>query len=228
MNRALRIAVADDEPRMLQFYKEILPLLGHEVVCAARSGEELIEQCATLRPDLVISDIKMPDLDGIDASKQISAQEPVPIILVTAYLDPDLLQRAESVHVLAYLVKPIKRQDLQPAIMIAMRRNEEFQTLRKEASDLRQALQDRRLIERAKGVLMKRTGRDEAGAFQSMQKLARDKNRKLVNIAEMILTADEAFGPSEAGIQPDAAEDPGQSVAKGKEADASERPENPE
>ncbi len=194
MNRALRIAVADDEPRMLQFYQEILPLLGHEVVCAARTGVELIEQCRSVRPDLVITDIKMPDMDGIDASKQISDQEPVAFILVTGHDDPELLDRAGATHVLAFLVKPIKRQDLQPAIVIAMRRFEEFQMLQKEASDLRQALQDRKLIERAKGVLMKRTGRDEASAFQSMQKLARDKNRKLVHIAEMILTAEEAFG----------------------------------
>jgi two-component system, response regulator PdtaR len=194
MNRNLRIAVADDEPRMLQFYREILPLLGHEVVCAAGNGAELIKQCRAVRPDLVISDIKMPDMDGIDASREITHQESVPFILVTAHDDPELLNRAGATHVLAYLVKPIKRQDLQPAIIIAMRRFEEFQALQKEASDLRQALQDRKLIERAKGVLMKRTGRDEASAFQTMQKLARDKNRKLVHIAEMILTAEEAFG----------------------------------
>jgi two-component system, response regulator PdtaR len=194
MNRTLRIAVADDEPRMLQFYKEILHLLGHEVVCAAGNGADLIDRCRSLRPDLVITDIKMPDMDGIDASQQIAAQDPVPIILVTAHDDPELLGRAGASHVLAYLVKPIKRQDLQPAIVIAMRRFEEFQALHKEASDLRQALQDRKLIERAKGVLMKRTGRDEASAFKTMQHLARDKNRKLVQIAEMILTAEEVFG----------------------------------
>jgi AmiR/NasT family two-component response regulator len=194
MNRALRIAVADDEPRMLQFYREVLPMMGHEVVCTALNGAELIEQCRSAHPDLVISDIKMPDMDGIDASKQIAAQEAVPIIMVTAHDDPELLERAGATHVLAYLVKPIKRQDLQPAIVIAMRRFEELQALQKEATDLRQALQDRKLIERAKGVLMKRTGRDEASAFQSMQKLARDQNRKLVQIAEMILTAEEAFG----------------------------------
>ena len=192
MNRSLRIAVADDEPRMLQFYREILPLLGHEVVCAAGNGADLINQCRDVKPDLVISDIKMPDMDGIDASRQITDQDSVPFILVTAHDEPELLERAGGTPILAYLVKPIKRQDLQPAIIIAMRRFEEFQALQKEASNLRQALQDRKLIERAKGVLMKRTGRDEASAFQTMQKLARDKNRKLVHIAEMILTAEEA------------------------------------
>jgi response regulator NasT len=194
MNQALRIAVADDEPRMRQFYQEILPLLGHTVVCAASSGVELIAGCQQSRPHLVITDIRMPDMNGIDAAREICKQEPVPIILVSAHDDPDLLEKAGIDHVLAYLVKPIKKQDLQPAIVIAARRFEEFQSLRKEAADLRQALEDRKLIERAKGILMKRTGQDEAAAFRSLQKLARDKNRKMAQIAESIVLAEEAFG----------------------------------
>jgi response regulator NasT len=95
--------------------------------------------------------------------------------------------------VLAYLIKPIKRQDLQPALHIAMRRFEEFKALRKEASDLRQALQDRKLIERAKGILMKRANLDEAAAFSRLQKMARDSNRKLVQVAEMIVTVEQAY-----------------------------------
>src|SRR5262245_37367913 len=193
MSQRLRIAVADDEPRMREFYQEILPVLGHDVVCAAKTGLELIDGCKQAHPDLVIADIKMPDMDGIDASHEICRQTPVPVILVSAYDDPELLARADAHYVLAYLVKPIKCQDLQPAILIAIRRFEEFQSLRKEATDLRQALQDRKLIERAKGILMKRTGLDEEAAFKSLQKLARDKNRKLVQIAEMIVTAEEVF-----------------------------------
>jgi len=191
---SLRIAVADDEPRMREFYQEILPLLGHEVVCAAASGKELIAGCLETRPNLIITDIRMPDMNGIDAAREICQQEPVPIILVSAHDDPELLSRAGENHVLAYLVKPIKQKDLQPAIHIAALRFEEFQSLRKEATDLRQALQDRKLIERAKGILMKRTGQDEATAFRSLQKIARDKNRKLAQVAEMIVTAEEAFG----------------------------------
>lgn len=197
MNLSLRIAVADDEPRMCEFYKEILPLLGHQVVCSASSGKELIAACANARPNLVITDVRMPDISGIDAAREIWQHEPLPIILVSAHDDPDLLERASENHILAYLVKPIKRQDLQPAILFAVRRFEEFQSLRKEATDLRQALEDRKLIERAKGILMKRTGQDEATAFRSLQKLARDKNRKLAQIAEMIVTAEEAFGQKE-------------------------------
>jgi two-component system, response regulator PdtaR len=193
MTLSVRIAVADDEPRMRQFYQEALPLLGHQVVCAAATGRELVQGCQTHHPELVITDIKMPDMDGIDAALQISRNEPVPVILVSAYDDPQLVTRAGENHIQAYLVKPIKQQDLQPAIMIAMRRYDEFRSLRKEAKDLRQALQDRKTIERAKGVIMKRSGLDEATAFQTLQKLARDKNRKLVEVAEMFLTVEEAF-----------------------------------
>ncbi len=193
MNTALRIAVADDEPRMREFYQEILPILGHAVVCAVGSGQELIAECRSAQPDLIITDIRMPDISGIEAAREICEQRPIPVILVSAHDDPDLLARARDNHVLAYLVKPIKRQDLQPAILIAVRRFEEFQSLRKEATDLRQALQDRKVIERAKGIIMKRTGQDEATAFHSLQKLARDKNRKLAQIAEAIVTAEEAF-----------------------------------
>ncbi len=197
MNHSLRIAVADDEPRMREFYLEILPRLGHEVVCSAPTGTELIAGCAKSRPNLVITDVCMPDMNGIDAAREIWQREPLPIILVSAHDDPDLLERAGENHILAYLVKPIKRQDLQPAILIAARRFEEFQSLRKEATDLRQALEDRKLIERAKGILMKRTGQDEATAFRRLQKLARDKNRKLAQIADMIVTAEEALGPGD-------------------------------
>ena len=193
MNVSVRIAVADDEPRMRQFYQDALPILGHKVVCAAATGKELVQACQTHHPDLVITDIKMPDMDGIDAALQISRNEPVPVILVSAYDDPQLIARAGENHVQAYLVKPIKQQDLQPAIVIAMRRFEEFRSLRKEATDLRQALQDRKIIERAKGVIMKRGGLDEVAAFQTLQRLARDKNRKLVEVAEMFLTVEEAF-----------------------------------
>jgi response regulator NasT len=193
MSEHLRIAVADDEPRMREFYREVLAQAGHEVICAARNGRELVEQCRAARPHLVITDIKMPDMDGIDAARQICHDEAIPVILVSAYHDPELLERARDNHVLAYLVKPIKGEDLQPAIAIVMSRFQEFQSLRQEAANLRQALQDRKLIERAKGILMKRANLDEATAFQRLQKLARDNNRKMVEVAEMIVTAEQAF-----------------------------------
>jgi response regulator NasT len=199
MNRALRIAVADDELDMRDYFQQILPLLGHEVVAVARDGRELVEQCRRVRPDLVITDIKMPDMDGIDAAAQIYRNGPVPVILVSAFHDPEFIRRAEADHILAYLVKPIKQSDLEPAIAIAMRRFEQFQALRKEAADLKQALEDRKVIEKAKGILMKKANLGENEAFRRLQKLASEKNRKLVEIAQMILTAEEAYGGANPG-----------------------------
>ena len=193
MSVALRIAVAEDEPRMREFYREVLPLLGHTVVCLASTGKELLDYCRVALPDLIIADIKMPEMDGIEACREICKDETIPVILVSAHDDPEYLARANDNQVLAYLIKPIKRQDLQPAIQIAVRRHEEFQTMRQEASGLRQALQDRKLIERAKGILMKRAHLDETAAFLRLQKAARDSNRKLVDVAEMILLADQAY-----------------------------------
>ena len=193
MSRALKIAVADDERDMRDYFQQILPLLGHEVVAVAQTGRELVDLCAATRPDLVITDIKMPDMDGIDAAAQIYRNTAIPVILVSAYHDPEFVRRAEANHIMAYLVKPIKQDDLVPAIGIAMHRFEQFQALRKETSDLKQALEDRKVIERAKGILMKKAGLDENDAFRRLQKLASDKNRKLIEIAQIILTAEEAL-----------------------------------
>jgi response regulator NasT len=197
MNRHLRIVVADDELDMRDYLQTILPCFGHTVVAVAETGRELVEKCRESRPDLVITDIKMPDMDGIDAARQIYADNPIPVILVSAYHDDELVNRAEEDHILAFLVKPIKQADLEPAIAIATRRFEQFQTLRREAADLRQALQDRKIIEKAKGLLMKRAGMDEHEAFRRLQKMASERNRKLADIANMIITADEAFQPFE-------------------------------
>ena len=193
MSRALKIVVADDELDMRDYFQQILPLLGHQVLGVARTGRELVDLCAATHPDLVITDIKMPDMDGIDAALQLYRDRPVPVILVSAYHEPELIARAEADHILGYLVKPIKQSDLEPTIALAMRRFEQFEALRKEAADLRQALEDRKLIERAKGILMKKAGLDEAAAFRRLQKLASDKNLRLVELARMIVTADEAF-----------------------------------
>ena len=138
----------------------------------------------------------MPDQDGIDAASEISHGNPIPVILVSAYHEPELFQRASQEHILAYLVKPIKQADLVAAIFIVMQRFEQFRMLRKEAGELKQALEDRKLIERAKGVLMKKAGLDEPEAFRRLQKMARMHNQKLALVARMILSAEEALRPS--------------------------------
>ncbi len=193
MTSQLRIVVADDEPDMLDYYQHVLPALGHEVVGTAVTGRDLVDKCLALRPDLAVTDIRMPDMDGIEAADAIYRQAPLPVVLVSAYHDTALIERAENDHILAYLVKPIKQADLEPAIGLAVRRFEQFEALRKEAADLRQALLDRKVIERAKGVLMDKARLNEHDAFCRLQKLARTQNRKLVEIAHMILTAEQAF-----------------------------------
>ena len=195
MKRSLRVVVADDIPPMLRYFQETLEELGHRVVGEAQNGKELVERCLTEQPDLVITDIKMPLMDGIEAAKEIYRNSPVPVILVSAYHDPQLILRAEKDHVMAYLVKPIKGQDLETAIAIAVRRFDEFQALSTEAADLRQALENRKVIERAKGVLMKQTGLAEEDAFKRLQDLASNKHQKMIEIARTILDMEEAFEP---------------------------------
>lgn len=193
MSETLRIVVAEDEPDMREFFQRFLPRMGHEVVAVAENGRQLLELCRQHHPDLVITDIKMPEMDGIEAASLLYQETPIPVILVSAYHDPELINRASVDHVLAYLVKPIKPADLEPAIALATKRFSQFLELRQEADDLRQALEDRKVIERAKGVLMKKANLDEAAAFRRLQKLASDKNLKMVEIARVILTAEEAF-----------------------------------
>src|SRR5262245_56143745 len=127
MNQRLRIVVADDEPDMRDYFARILPRLGHEVVASARDGAELVALCRAHAPDLVITDIKMPELDGIEAAGRICEERPVPVVLVSAHYDQGLLARAEAEHIVGYLVKPIKVADLAPVIGLTMRRFEQFE-----------------------------------------------------------------------------------------------------
>jgi two-component system, response regulator PdtaR len=195
-NGRLRIAVADDDLAMCRFYQDALGRLGHEVT-AAPDGRRLVEQCRTALPDLIITDIKMPELDGLDAAAEIAQCGPVPVILVSAYHEPELVERAGQDHVFAYLVKPITEADLVPAIGLALRRFERFQGLQKEASDLRQALEDRKVIERAKGIIMRRVRVDEPEAYRRLRRLASDRNCKLAEVAQLILNAEDVFRPLE-------------------------------
>jgi AmiR/NasT family two-component response regulator len=192
MSPALKIAVADDEPYMRDYLRDLLPRLGHEVM-VAEGGRQLVELCHAFPPDLVMTDIKMPDMDGIRAVEEINREREVPVILLSAHHDAGLRERAMQDHVMAYLVKPVKQPDLETAIDMARLRFGHYQTLRKEAADLRQALADRKLIERAKGAIMDRLRIGEEDAFHRMRRLASERNLKLVEVAGQVVAADEFF-----------------------------------
>ena len=166
--------------RHARLLRAILPRLGHEIVAVASNGRELVQRCHAACPDLLILDIRMPEMDGLQALEEICRVRPLPAILVSAYSDPNLLRRAEENYVMAYLIKPVKHADLVPAIALAMRRFEQLEASKKEASDLRQSLEDRKLVERAKGMLVAGLRLDEAEAFRHLQKLAMQTNQKLV------------------------------------------------
>jgi response regulator NasT len=193
----LRIAVADDEAELRNYYERILPALGHEVVFSASTGRELVDGCEQTQPDLVISDIRMPDLDGLEAIRQIGERRSCAVVVVSAHHDPQTVDEALRTQVMAFLVKPIKRADLETSILLAVRRFREMELMQRQAQDLRQALADRKVVERAKGVLMRQAQIDEATAFRRLQKLASDRNQRLIDAAQSILAVEEALRPDE-------------------------------
>jgi AmiR/NasT family two-component response regulator len=191
--RCLRITVAGDDPAILQEHQERLSRLGHHV-CLAHAGRQLVEQCRLLRPDLVLTDIQIPDLDGIAAAEEICQDWPTPIILVPGNPDTEFVQRAlGNPCVLACLSLPIREADLRLAITLVMRRFQQYQAVCQEAAELRQTLEERKVIERAKGLVMRFAGLDEQEAFRRLQKMASDQNRKLVEVAQAVLAAGEVF-----------------------------------
>jgi len=185
----LRILIADDEAIRLMTLRTQLRALGFEVVAEATTGRQAVELASRCEPDLAILDIKMPELDGIAAAREITAHRTIPVILLTAYSEPELVERATEAGVFAYLVKPVSEEDLLPTILLARARFEEFRLLQQEVADLREALEARKVIERAKGILMKRLGISEAEAFRRMQVQSQKENKKLVEIARAIVTA---------------------------------------
>jgi response regulator NasT len=193
MNRSLRIVVAEDGGGMGNWFQRILSLQGHQVLAVVHSGRELVRQALALTPDLILAEVGLADLDAIEAAEQVCRDRPVPVVLVSAGLDADLVQRSGTRYVMAHVRKPIDPADVETAIALAVRRFEQFEELRREAADLRRDLEDRKLIERAKGVVMKRLGLDEPEAYRRLRKLANDQNRKLSEVAQMVLEADQPF-----------------------------------
>jgi two-component system, response regulator PdtaR len=187
----LRILIADDESiRLLSLRTQLLGL-GHQVVAEASTGSEAVVLAERTQPDLAILDIKMPLMDGIEAAQRITEGRAIPIILLTAYGEAQLVERAAQANISAYLMKPVAEEDLLPAIMLALMRFREFQALRREVADLREALEARKLIERAKGILMRRLDLTEDEAFRRLQRQSQDTNRRLAEVAQALIVADQ-------------------------------------
>jgi two-component system, response regulator PdtaR len=187
----LRVLIADDESIRLLSLRAQLRALGHRVVAEASNGQEAVVLAKATQPDLAIMDIKMPTMDGIEAAERITQDRPIPIILLTAYSEAQLVERAAQANVAAYLMKPVAAEDLMPAITLALTRFRQFQALRQEVDDLREALEARKTIERAKGILMRRLDLTEEEAFRRLQRQSQDTNRRLADVAQALIMADQ-------------------------------------
>jgi response regulator NasT len=187
MAQQLRLVIADDESLIRMNLKETLVGLGYLVVGEAGDGVSVVNLARELRPDLVIMDIKMPKLDGIQAAKVLTEDKIAPVLLLTAYSDRELVDRAREAGVVNYIVKPFRDAELLPAIEIAMARYAEFQEIDKKVGDLQETLETRKLVERAKGVLMDTQGLKEQEAFRKIQQLSMNTRKSMREIAQAIL-----------------------------------------
>jgi two-component system, response regulator PdtaR len=183
----MRVLVAEDETIIRLDLKDLLERSGFEVCAEARDGEEAVALARSEHPDVAIMDVKMPKLDGIEAARRILDERPIPIVMLTAYGQDDLVQRAAEAGVFGYLVKPFREQDLLPAIRTARARHEELAALREEAESLAEALAARKAIERAKGLLMAKEGLSEQEAFERLRKASQISGRPLKVVAEALI-----------------------------------------
>jgi two-component system, response regulator PdtaR len=183
----MRVLVAEDETIIRLDLKDLLERSGFEVCAEARDGEEAVALARSEQPDVAIMDVKMPKLDGIEAARRILDERPIPIVMLTAYGQDELVQRAAEAGVFGYLVKPFREQDLVPAIRTARARHEELAALREEAESLAEALAARKAIERAKGLLMRKEGLSEQDAFERLRKASQISGRPLRVVAEALI-----------------------------------------
>jgi response regulator NasT len=183
----VRILIAEDETIIRLDLRDLLERAGHEVVAEARDGEEAVALAREHLPELAVMDVRMPKLDGIEAAKTILGERPIPIVMLTAYGQEELVSRAVEAGVFGYLVKPFREQDLVPAIATARARHEELVAVREEAESLADALAARKAIERAKGLLMEKEGLSETDAFARLRKASQLSGRPLKVIAEAVI-----------------------------------------
>jgi two-component system, response regulator PdtaR len=187
-----RILVAEDETIIRLDLRGLLERAGYDVVAEARDGEEAVELARVHQPDLALLDVKMPRLDGIEAARRMLEERPIPIVILTAFDQRELVDRAAEAGVYGYLVKPFREQDVVPAIELAKARYEELVAVRADADSLAQALADRKVIERAKGLLMEREKLSEADAFTRLRKASQVSGRPLRVIADAVIATFDA------------------------------------
>ncbi|CEK18208.1 response regulator receiver and ANTAR domain protein [Chthonomonas calidirosea] len=185
----LRIVIADDEPIIRLDLKKMLEDSGYEVVGEAGDGVRALELVRNLKPDVVILDIKMPEMDGIDAARVITEEKIAPVLLLTAYSQIDLVNRAKDAGVYSYLVKPFKQADLMPQIEVAVARWEAYQKIEEQAASLEEKLETRKVVDRAKGILMDQYGLKEQEAFRRIQVQSMNTRKSMREIAEAIIIA---------------------------------------
>ena len=187
--KTLRIVIADNESIIRMDLKEMLSEAGHEVVGEAADGRGAVELTRSQRPDLVIMDIKMPEMDGIAAAKLISNEKLAPVLLLTAYSQKEIVEKAKDSGVLAYLVKPVKESNLFPAMEIALSRFKEYMEIEQELLDLRNSLETRKILDRAKCLLMDAYNLSEQEAFRRIQQYSMAKRKSIREVAEAIIDA---------------------------------------
>jgi len=169
--------------------------LGHTVVGIAADGVSAVSMARTLAPDLVLLDVRMPHLSGLDAAEQIHMERPIPIILVTAYSDVETLERAAALPIFHYLVKPVSASQLSAAIAVAEARHTDWTRERSDSEDLRRKLDDRKVIERAKGILMEREQISEAAAYKILQRTSQSRNMTMADLSRSLLAAEDLIRP---------------------------------
>ncbi len=187
-----RVIIADDESVIRADLREMLTNLNYLVVGEVGDGQSAVNLAREVKPDVIIMDIKMPDMDGIEAAKVLTREKIAPVLLLTAYSQRDLVDRAKEAGVVGYLVKPFREQEIVPAIEIALARFSEFNELEKQIGDLKETLETRKIVDRAKGILMDQQGLSEAEAFRKIQKMSMNTRKPMKEIAEAIILAQEA------------------------------------
>lgn len=184
-----RVIIADDESLIRMDLREMLTNLGYLVVGEVGDGRSAVSLARELRPDMVIMDVKMPDMDGIEAAKILTEERVAPVLLLSAYSQQDFVQRAQKAGVVGYLVKPFRESDLTPAIEVALARFSEFRAMEREVETMQEALETRKAVERAKGILMDTQGLSETEAFRKIQKMSMNNRKSMRTVADAIILA---------------------------------------